>query len=103
MQVRFVLDNFKLQEKKARLVRTRSDVFCVEADNLHVIFFVLGPDNYLYIADIVVASCERTLSCLTTSIPRPDRSLLIQAGLQQTHKRVPNATCLCQAKEATEE
>ena len=98
MGVRFVLVNFKLQEKKARLVRTRSDVFFVEADNLHVIFFVPGPDNYFYIADIVDVSCERTLSCLTTSIPR-----LIQAGLQQTHKRVPNFTRLCQAKEATEE
>ena len=55
----------------------------------------------LYISDI--ASCERALLCLTTSIPRPNRSLLIQARLQPTHKRVPNSTRLWQAKEATEE
>ena len=95
--------NFKFARKKPRLVSTRSDVFCVEADNLHVIFFVPVLDNYLSIADIVAASCKRTPSCLTTPIPRPDRSLLIQAGIRPTHKRFPNATRLCQAKAATEE
>ena len=50
-----------------------------------------GLDNYIYISDIVVASCERTLLCVMTSIPRPDRSLLIQVGLQPTHKCIPNS------------